>query len=61
METEYVRTAAFRGGWQLHELVTGELVRCPPKGDSYPDLDSTDWLSALVFNRIARTKPTPLP
>ena len=47
--------------WQLYELDTGELVRCPPKDDSYRDIDSTDWLSALLANHIARTKPKPCP
>ncbi|MER7969854.1 LacI family DNA-binding transcriptional regulator [Streptomyces sp. NPDC096080] len=61
LETAFVRPAAFRVEWQLYELDTGELVRCPPKDDSYRTIDSTDWLSALVFNHIARTKPTPCP
>ncbi|WP_329119419.1 LacI family DNA-binding transcriptional regulator [Streptomyces sp. NBC_01465] len=61
LETEFVRRNSFRVEWQLYELDTGELVRCPPKDDSYRTIDSTDWLSALVFNHIARTKPTPCP
>ncbi|MFE7662029.1 LacI family DNA-binding transcriptional regulator [Streptomyces celluloflavus] len=61
LETEFVRRGAFRVEWQLYELDTGELVRCPPKDDSYRTIDSMDWLSALVFNHIARTKPTPCP
>ncbi|WP_098023466.1 LacI family DNA-binding transcriptional regulator [Streptomyces sp. st115] len=61
LETEFVRPGAVRVEWQLYELDTGELVRCPPKDDSYRDIDSTDWLSALVLNHIARTKPTPCP
>lgn len=61
LEAEFVRPNAFRVEWQLYELDTGELVRCPPKDDSYRDIDSADWLSALVFNHIARTKPTLCP
>ncbi|AZK95549.1 MULTISPECIES: LacI family DNA-binding transcriptional regulator [Streptomyces] len=61
LETEFVRPHAFRVEWQLYELDTGELVRCPPKDDSYRTIDSMDWLSALVLNHIARTKPTPCP
>ncbi|MBT2895649.1 LacI family DNA-binding transcriptional regulator [Streptomyces sp. McG3] len=61
LETEFVRRNAIRVEWQLYELDTGELVRCPPKDDSYRDIDSTDWLSALVFNHIARTKPMSCP
>ncbi|MFF0385391.1 LacI family DNA-binding transcriptional regulator [Streptomyces sp. NPDC004286] len=48
-----------RAGRSRHRGHTGELVRCPPKDDSYRTIDSMDWLSALVFNHIARTKPTP--
>ncbi|GAA3771566.1 LacI family DNA-binding transcriptional regulator [Streptomyces chiangmaiensis] len=61
LETEYVRSRAFRVEWQLYELDIGELVRCPPKDDSYRTIDSPDWLSALVLNHIARTKPTACP
>ncbi len=46
---------------QLYELDSGELVRCPPKDDSYRTIDAMDWLSALVADHIARTKPTPCP
>ncbi|MFF4483313.1 LacI family DNA-binding transcriptional regulator [Streptomyces sp. NPDC001520] len=61
LETAFVRPGAIRVEWQLYELDSGELVRCPPKDDSYRTLDSMDWLSALVANHIARTKPTPCP
>ncbi|WP_327354488.1 LacI family DNA-binding transcriptional regulator [Streptomyces sp. NBC_01304] len=61
LETEFVRPEAFRIEWQLYELDTGEFVRCPPKDDSYRTIDSTDWLSSLVFDHIARTKPQPCP
>jgi integrase len=59
LETEFVRPASIRVEWQLYELDTGEFARCPPKDDSYRTIDSTDWLSALVANHIARTKPVP--
>lgn len=59
LEKEFVRRDAFKVEWQLYELDTGELVRCPPKDDSYRTIDSMDWLSTLVFDHIARTKPTP--
>ena len=36
-------------------------MRCPPKDDSYRTIDAMDWLSALVANHVARTKPTPCP
>ncbi|MFF6874658.1 LacI family DNA-binding transcriptional regulator [Streptomyces sp. NPDC012474] len=61
LETEFVRPGAFRVEWQLYELDTGELVRCPPKDDSYRTIDAMGWLSSLVFDHIARTKPTPCP
>ncbi len=61
LETAFVRPGAVRVEWQLYELDTGELVRCPPKDDSYRTIASTDWLSALVANHTARTKPKPCP
>ncbi|GGU00666.1 hypothetical protein GCM10010289_21730 [Streptomyces violascens] len=42
METESVQRVMFRIEWQLCELDTGGLVRCPPKDDSYRTIDSTD-------------------
>ncbi|MGW1744909.1 LacI family DNA-binding transcriptional regulator [Streptomyces sp. NPDC002092] len=59
LETEFARPGSVRVEWQLYELDTGEFVRCPPKDDSYRTIDSADWLSALVANHVARTKPTP--
>ncbi|MBT2425163.1 MULTISPECIES: LacI family DNA-binding transcriptional regulator [Streptomyces] len=61
LETEFARPGSVRVEWQLYELDSGEMVRCPPKDDSYRTLDSMDWLSALVANHVARTKPTPCP
>ncbi|OII61712.1 MULTISPECIES: LacI family DNA-binding transcriptional regulator [unclassified Streptomyces] len=61
LETEYARPGSVRVEWQLYELDTGELVRVPPKDDSYRTIDATDWLSALVADHIARTKPVPCP
>ncbi|MGW6682170.1 LacI family DNA-binding transcriptional regulator [[Kitasatospora] papulosa] len=61
LETEFARPGSVRVEWQLYELDSGEMVRCPPKDDSYRTLDSPDWLSALVANHVARTKPTPCP
>lgn len=59
LETEFIRPGALRVEWQLYELDSGEMVRCPPKDDSYRTIGIPDWLSALVANHIARTKPTP--
>ncbi|MDJ0342641.1 LacI family DNA-binding transcriptional regulator [Streptomyces sp. H10-C2] len=59
LETEFARPGAVRVEWQLYELDTGEMVRCPPKDDSYRTIDAPPWLSALVANHIARAKPTP--
>ncbi|MFE2426592.1 LacI family DNA-binding transcriptional regulator [Streptomyces sp. NPDC059373] len=61
LEREFARSSAVRVEWQLYELDSGEMVRCPPKDDSYRTIDTPDWLSALVANHIARTKPTPCP
>lgn len=60
LETEFTRPGAVRVEWQLYELGTGEPVR-RPKGDSYRTIDSTNRLSALVADPIARTKPAPCP
>lgn len=59
LETEFVRPGLVRIEWQLYELDTGELVRCPPKDDSYRNVDVPAWLSKLVSDHIARTAPTP--
>jgi hypothetical protein len=59
--TEYVRTDAIRIEWQLYELDTGDLLRCPPKDDSYRTVDTPPWHSRLLRNHIARTQPQPCP
>lgn len=59
LETELVRPGAVRVEWQLYELDTGELVRCPPKDDSYRTIDLPGWLSDLLAEHIARTNPKP--
>jgi hypothetical protein len=61
LETEFARSGAIRVEHQLYQLDSGELIRCPPKDDSYRTIDAMDWLSALVANHVARTKPTPCP
>ncbi|MFF4735042.1 LacI family DNA-binding transcriptional regulator [Streptomyces sp. NPDC001262] len=59
LETEFCRPNAVRVEWQLYELDTGELIRCPPKDDSFRTIDVPNWLSALVAGHIARTNPQP--
>ncbi|MFD3608965.1 LacI family DNA-binding transcriptional regulator [Streptomyces atroolivaceus] len=61
LETEFARaeSRAFRVEWQLYELDTGEFTRCPPKDDSYRTIDSPAWLSRLVGDHVARTRPQP--
>lgn len=59
LETGFVRPKSVRVEWQLYELDTGELHRCPPKDDSYRDIDTPDFLSALLEEHITRTKPRP--
>ncbi|MGW0821774.1 LacI family DNA-binding transcriptional regulator [Streptomyces sp. NPDC002845] len=48
LEREYVRETTVRIEWQLYELDSGELDRCPPKDDSYRTLDIPSWLSRLL-------------
>jgi integrase len=59
LETEFVRSASVRVEWQLYELDTGELHRCPPKDDSRRTIDVPDWLAALVSAHVSRTQPKP--
>jgi hypothetical protein len=59
LETEFVRPKSLRVEGQLYELDTGELHRCPPKDDSYRDIDTPDFLASLLAGHIARTRPKP--
>lgn len=63
LEREYARQEAgsVRVEWQLYELDSGELVRCPPKDDSYRTIDTPPWLSGLLARSFARTPGTPCP
>jgi hypothetical protein len=38
--------------WQLYELDTGELHRCPPKDDSYRTVHVPGWLGALLAAQV---------
>jgi len=59
LETKYVRPGQLRIEWQLYELDTGQLHRCPPKDDSHRTIDLPDWLSGLLAEHLARTQPKP--
>ncbi|MEU4172156.1 LacI family DNA-binding transcriptional regulator [Streptomyces sp. NPDC026665] len=61
LERAYVRreTRTIRIEWQLYELDTGELTRCPPKDDSYRTLDIPVWLLDLVGGHQSRTPAEP--
>lgn len=59
LETEFVRPKSVRVEWQLYELDTGELHRCPPKDDSHRTIDIPDWLAGLLAGHVARTRPKP--
>jgi integrase len=59
LETKYVRRNSIRIEWQLYELDSGELIRVPPKDDSYRTIDTPDFLSGLLSAQIAATKPKP--
>lgn len=58
LETRYVRPTGIRVEWQLYELDTGELHRCPPKDGSHRTIDTPEWLANLVTKHIALTAPT---
>jgi integrase len=57
LETRFVRPGEVRVEWQLYELDTGKLHRCPPKDDSHRTIDTPDWLAQLVSDHVARTAP----
>lgn len=59
LETELVRAGEVRVEWQLYELDTGELIRCPPKDDSYRTIHTPPWLTRLVSDHITRIAPQP--
>ena len=59
LETCFVRPAEVRVEWQLYELDSGELHRCPPKDDSQRSLDWPEWLAKLVTDHLARARPRP--
>ncbi len=59
LETQYARLRSIRVEAQLYELNPGGLIQCPPKDDSYRDIDIPGWLSALVSDHITRTAQKP--
>jgi integrase len=61
LETRYARLGSVRVEWQLYELHPAGFTRCPPKEDSYRDIDIPPWLSKLISEHIARTGPRPCP
>jgi len=61
LETRFVRPGAVRVEWQLYELDSGELVRCPPKDDSHRTVDTPGWLDRLLTEHIGRSEARPCP
>ncbi|MBT2206843.1 LacI family DNA-binding transcriptional regulator [Actinomadura sp. NEAU-AAG7] len=59
LETEFVRPGKIRVEWQLYELDDGQLERCPPKDDSYRDIDLPSFLDTLLEDHLTRTAPKP--
>jgi integrase len=57
LETQFARSKNVRVEWQLYELDTGELHRCPPKDDSHRTIDVPEWLAAMLSDHVARTQP----
>lgn len=60
LERPYVRARSLRVEWQLHE-VEGDLIRCPPKDDSYGDLDMPPFLRRLLADQMRRVPPRECP
>ncbi|KJK57499.1 LacI family transcriptional regulator [Saccharothrix sp. ST-888] len=59
LETEFIRPAAVRVEWQLYELDSGELHRCPPKDDSHRTVDTPGFLSGLLTGQVASANVKP--
>ena len=59
LETEFARPTGVRVEWQLYELDSGEMHRCPPKDDSYRTIDLPMWLSALLVGQSIRASTKP--
>ena len=59
LEPKYFRDEVIRVEQQLYELDDGQLVLCPPKDDSYRDIDIPPFLVALGRDHLARTSPQP--
>jgi AraC-like DNA-binding protein len=45
--------------WQLYELDTGELHRCPPKDDSYRTIDAPSPIAELLADHLSRAEVAP--
>jgi integrase len=58
LEREFVRptTRILRVEWQLYELDSGELTRCPPKDDSYRNIDLPPFLLDILSRHQARAQ-----
>jgi hypothetical protein len=56
LERTYVRAKSLRVERQLHE-VEGDLIRCPPKDDSYGDPDMPPFLRRLLADHMGRVPP----
>jgi integrase len=61
LETEFIRPKAIRIEWQLYELDAGELIRVPPKDDSYRTIDTPAFLNNLLSAHLRSTMPKPCP
>lgn len=59
LEKKFVLAKNIAVNWQLYELDSGEIVRCPPKDDSIREIDMPEFLSLLLSEHIQRTDPRP--
>jgi hypothetical protein len=60
LERTYIRAKSLRIEWQLHE-VEGELIRCPPKDNSYGDPDAPAFLRRLLADHVRRVSAQACP
>lgn len=59
LEPQYVRKDHIRIEWQLYQLDDRSFERCPPKDDSYRNLDLPGFLHTLLMGQIERAQPRP--
>ncbi|MEV7953692.1 LacI family DNA-binding transcriptional regulator [Streptomyces sp. NPDC087532] len=58
LDRDHVKKQSIQIEWQLYELNDGTFVKCPPKDDSYREIDTPEFLSALLSEQKRRQVAT---